>query len=1413
MATTTYNWHRHWHKRGMRDTGSVNIEPELLLFSLPENDGLKSFDDLNSFQCLVLLGEPGMGKSWELEQACSSFDPILPNQKFFDRITRYSPSESLKEIFEDSLLVDWQHGSYSLYLFLDGLDEGTLRPVDIGHLLTRHLGRLPRSVLQRLFLRITCRTADWPDTLSTELAKLWNGVLPEIYELAPLHPADIMLAAEVDGVDPQEFRQEIEFLGLGPLAVKPLTLKSLIREFRDNQGKLPDTQIELYEQYCLRLCEEQDPVRIERKSIGQYTAASRLEATSQIAAIMLLTNHNAVWIYGQLDDCPVSAIPIDQLHSSQLNFKRDLIVEALSTGLFASRGEKRLGWAHQTYAEFLAARYLNRNLTSPQMLKLILQNSTVIPQLRALAAWLSSMNNDVLARVLQHDPYVLLQGDVVLGDSANRPRLVSALLSLYERGKLIDFGPYRKNQYRRWSHPNLVTQLRPYIVDRDRHLQSRYAAIDIAETCEVKELQDDLVCVALDAESPQMVRKNAAYAVMKIGDDATKQRLKPLIYGNRDDDDDELKGASLLALWPNHLTAEEMFAALTPPKQPNFLGAYHMFLYRDTFERLAPADLPYALKWAAVNAEHSLGYSPLERDYMLENAIDEIILIAWQHLGYPKVLDGFVNVALARLKKYHSIVERESYVVDDDTKHRIVEFKSELVTNHSKRHQVLEAAIPSLLYDEGMLHFLADHATPLVIPDDLEWLINKFEAVETKDLQILFLKLIQVAFYRWDMNHLTIVFDTMQRNEILKEQFRPYFITDLNSEAAQSSRENHLRMKELEERREENRMQPPDPFPPTLIAEQLEKCETEDSGEWWRVAYNLIFEADGTHHFIYEADITTMPGWREADANTKARILLAAIQYLKDQEPENEKWFYQGLIHWPAMAGYRALMLVQKILPDKPILELEVWQKWASIVVAYPSHVLSPGYEQNSELHHQVVGVAYQYAAKEIIGFLVDLIGLKNDQGHEVFFTYHLLEKFSKCWDERIDRALADKLHDTKLTPDNFNIILSHLLRRNVMEAIEVALSCIIPLPQDEVGRERAVQAAQHLMIDPDDVGWWSKLWPVLQSDTEFGKRVVEKVASDFDDRRTVAISFRLPETDLTDLYLWVAEQYPFEEDPYVLGGHRVTDRENITSWRNKLLEYLTRRGTLEAQKGIERITGVYPDAYQVQRALQEVRERVQRNQWIPKQPEEIFAMVADASKLPEKIKVLLFAARPRDQDQLALDEEHRAIVQKIRASEYRDSVELIARWAVRTDDLLQALNEHQPHIVQFSGHGDKGGLAFVDSSGGTKETSTEAIAELIRVTADNIQVVIFNTCNSASQASEASQHIPVAIGMSTSIGDEAARIFAAQFYSSVGFGRSIQSAFDQARAAIMFEGISEHNTPKLFCVNPGSTQIVLVKP
>ncbi len=209
------------------------------------------------------------------------------------------------------------------------------------------------------------------------------------------------------------------------------------------------------------------------------------------------------------------------------------------------------------------------------------------------------------------------------------------------------------------------------------------------------------------------------------------------------------------------------------------------------------------------------------------------------------------------------------------------------------------------------------------------------------------------------------------------------------------------------------------------------------------------------------------------------------------------------------------------------------------------------------------------------------------------------------------------------------------------------------------------------------------------------------------------------------------------------------------------------------------------------------------------------YTILQELQQLPDKIKVLFLASNPLDQNHLRLDEEVREITTQIRASRHRDSVELVSYWAARPLDILQALNEHEPAIIHFSGHGsDAEELVFQDAQGCTKLVSKDAIVQTMMAASGSIRLVFFNACYSRPQAEAVVQHVDAAIGMNTGIGDEAARVFSAAFYSAIGFGLSVNTAFEQAKAALMLEDIPEEETPELF-VNPDRLidELVIVKP
>lgn len=180
------------------------------------------------------------------------------------------------------------------------------------------------------------------------------------------------------------------------------------------------------------------------------------------------------------------------------------------------------------------------------------------------------------------------------------------------------------------------------------------------------------------------------------------------------------------------------------------------------------------------------------------------------------------------------------------------------------------------------------------------------------------------------------------------------------------------------------------------------------------------------------------------------------------------------------------------------------------------------------------------------------------------------------------------------------------------------------------------------------------------------------------------------------------------------------------------------------------------------------------------------------------RITLLFLAAEPTDAGRIALDEEARDIQQKLRAADHRDAIDFQTRWAVRPDDLLQALNETRPTIVHFSGHGGDGVIYFKGEDGKARRVTREALKAVFGPFKDDVRLVVLNACYSDEQAEALTGVVECAAGMAAAIGDHAARVFAASFYRAIGFGKSVRNAFDQGVAALMLAGIPEESTPKL---------------
>jgi CHAT domain-containing protein len=186
-------------------------------------------------------------------------------------------------------------------------------------------------------------------------------------------------------------------------------------------------------------------------------------------------------------------------------------------------------------------------------------------------------------------------------------------------------------------------------------------------------------------------------------------------------------------------------------------------------------------------------------------------------------------------------------------------------------------------------------------------------------------------------------------------------------------------------------------------------------------------------------------------------------------------------------------------------------------------------------------------------------------------------------------------------------------------------------------------------------------------------------------------------------------------------------------------------------------------------------------------------------SNNPAAKTILILASNPTTTLRLRLDEEVREIDAGLQRAKKREQFDLKQRWAVRVQDVYQALLDFKPQFVHFSGHGSEDdGLVLEDETGNERLVDTVVLARLFELFAKTIECVILNACYSEVQASAIAQHIPYVIGMSKEIGDKAAIKFATGFYSALGAGESVEFAYKLGCSVIQLEGIPEHLTPEL---------------
>ncbi len=1156
---------------------------------------VRSYADIDEKACLVLIGEPGLGKTTALQQASEA---LHENSESDDAVLFIDLSATTEEAVLRSRIFDspqwrrWHDGDHRLHLFLDTLDFALLRVETIGDLIQEGLADAPTD---RLALRLACRTADRYLTLESWLQRRFGADQFGQFGLLPFTASNVQDAASARVEHPQTFLRAVITKGLQPLAMIPGTLNMLL-DIAAEHGELPDSRAEVYQQGCELLCHEPAERRTKSRA-ARYTLSpsKRFAVAQRIAGQMILAAQASISTTAKAPtpDATTEAVltggqETDRLLGSPTDFEVDelAVKDTLSCRLFAGIGEALLNFRHKTYGEFLCGRWLaNGALSKEQIEDLVFSDldgrARVIPELREVASWLAALSPEFAELLLTREPAVLVRADPASLPSSDRASIVTALLAAISSYELRRFDIPVRTALPHLGHPGLADQLRHVLHGQRRDPASRETAADIAGACRVLALESDLVAIALDSDAPPGLRHAAVGALGEFATPDCRRQLVGLATSALPEDtEDELKGAALSATWPSVLTLDELLTSLSPPKRLNLYGSYKHFLRSLLVDGLQDDQLAPALRWAAtLPIEHAPtdGLSDLREQLLVRSA---------ERLTDTNTLDAFATVASNLLIANVDLFSRLA-----------LEEHPELLKDKKDRRRLLSAMLsrPAEQAAEP-----APDAAELVMsspslapPEDVDWAAQQLIARIGTPEESAWAALVEAMLVNGASDE--TIFAARLKSPVLARltsyRYEPILI---DSPEADAMRDRQRRKAEMVERREEIRAPRFD-----VRAKVTEAKAIWDEGDldgFW-VALAWMEQSSPSEGSSSQTPKSSPAGTLSATRSTW--LTTAAATYLRDAPVEPSRWFQRRLVNEPAWAGYRALHLLATNEQQLSLIPCDIVERWAPMIVGWPLGDMS-----DDEFDRWAIVRLVHCAPDAAATWLKHALRRERSDGHAI-----AIRRFIGLVVAPVEKAILARARDSRQKPAERAELVSFLMAEGLESGWTLARRLVVPSAVRAGGprRELAAALAARLAADTPSAEW-QKIWPLIRADDQFGQDVIGRLAGEIGTH----VAARLTEQQIADLFSWIEEHYPRAENPIPQEAHYVGAREQIVIWSEQLTRELVGRGTLAAVIAFDRLVRDHPDLVWLRALREQTREAATRASWTAPSPAQILAMAQE---------------------------------------------------------------------------------------------------------------------------------------------------------------------------------------------------------
>jgi hypothetical protein len=516
-------------------------------------EGAPGWDDILKSRIVVVLGEPGSGKSWELEDRArrlaenGGFAFLIP----LERLARQS-LEAILSPEDQQHFRQWSRSGKSATFFLDSVDEAKLRAsadfsaalctlrsaigdgfararLVLSSRITEWQPAADRSELQKLFTLPSEKTVD---ASSHQVSEKDTDASIAVVELEPLDRDRVTrLASAQEGFAVQAFVAALDEAHAWEFARRPIDVVDLM-EFWTARGRLGSLS-ELLEFDVDRKLREttrrerKDPLSQEKarqgaETLGAATVLCR-QPTFRVPDDVLLHSQDA----GALD--AAACLPADWRPEE----RRALLERAI----FDSASYGRIRFHHRRVGEYLAAKWLQSRVNegcSVEEIEELLSDTVgtkrvIRPALGPVAAWLASeddaLGHAVREWVLNAAPEVHLKyGDPARLPLQYRRDLLRRLVQQFD-GRQRVWIDLDDDCLGRLANPELADDVTAIIRNRSISADLRAKMLLLVRHGRLTECLDAALDVVSSPDEGPRIKAYAAATLRDVHDEQSLQRL------------------------------------------------------------------------------------------------------------------------------------------------------------------------------------------------------------------------------------------------------------------------------------------------------------------------------------------------------------------------------------------------------------------------------------------------------------------------------------------------------------------------------------------------------------------------------------------------------------------------------------------------------------------------------------------------------------------------------------------------------------------------------------------------------------------------------------------------------------------------------------------------------------------------